>query len=86
MMTSPRAQADSPAPLVARMERVRSQRVLCRASKGSPDRYDPMLGEPFRAGLAHIMTLGSIRVTGSRNELAASPLDTNHASEKRRFG
>jgi hypothetical protein len=48
--------------------------------------YDTMLGEPFRAGSAHIMTLGAIPVTGMRDELAASPLDTNHASEKRRHG
>jgi hypothetical protein len=48
--------------------------------------YDAMLGEPLRARSAHIMTLGAIPVTGSRDELDASPLDTNHASEKRRHG
>jgi hypothetical protein len=47
--------------------------------------YDPMLGEPFRARPKYIMTLGPIRVTGSRDELAASSLDTNRASAKRRY-
>ena len=48
--------------------------------------YDAMLGEPFRAGSADIMTLGAIPVTGSRDELAASSLYINHASEKPRHG
>jgi hypothetical protein len=50
-----------------------------------PDRYDTVLGEPFGTGSAHIMMLGSIRVTRSRDELAASHLDTNHTSAKRRY-
>ena len=46
----------------------------------------PVLGEPFRPGSAHIITLGPIRVTGSRDDLAASDFDTSHAWAKRRHG
>jgi len=45
----------------------------------SPERYDTMLGKPFRTWSAHIVTLGPIRVAGGRDKLDASSLDAKHA-------
>ena len=49
----------------------------------SSDRYDTMLGKPFRTGPAHIVTLGPIRVAGGRDKLDASSLDAKHALKER---
>jgi hypothetical protein len=54
--------------------------------EGSLDRCDTMLGEPFGPGSAHVMALRPIRVTGSRDELAAPFLDINNASAKQQVG
>jgi hypothetical protein len=51
----------------------------------SPDRYDTMLGKPFRTRSAHIVTLWPIRVAGRRDKLDASFLDAKHALSERRY-